>query len=231
MTQSLANKTIAVTGGFGVLGRAVADALQAAGAHVALIDKSLAPADLNRDVLALPNVELGQVCDARRAMDQIVTHFGGLDGLVNAAGGFRYETIETGSVETWDRLYAINVRTALLASQAALPHLVARGGGRIVYVGANAAAQAGTGMGAYAAAKSGVARLTEAMAEEFKDGGITVNAVLPSILDTPANRADMPQADPARWVSPAALAQVIVFLLSDASAPITGALIPVKGRV
>ena len=158
-------------------------------------------------------------------------HFGGLDGLVNTAGGFRYETIETGSVESWDRLYAINVRTALLASQAALPHLVARGGGRIVFVGANAAGHAGLGMGAYAAAKSGVARLTEALAEEFKDRGITVNAVLPSILDTPANRADMPKADPARWVTPAALAQVIVFLLSDASAPITGALIPVKGRV
>mgnify|MGYP003694008595 CR=1 FL=1 len=86
-------------------------------------------------------------------------------------------------------------------------------------------------MGAYAASKSGVARLTEAMAEEFKDRGITVNAILPSILDTPANRADMPTADPSRWVSPAALAQVIVFLLSDAGAPITGALIPVKGRV
>ncbi len=231
MTHSLNHKTIAVTGGFGVLGRALGDALQAAGAQVALIDKAPAPAGLSGAMLALPNVELGQVGDARRAMDQIVAHFGGLDGLVNVAGGFRYETVETGSVETWDRLYAINVRTALLASQAALPHLVARGGGRIVNVGANAAGHAGLGMGAYAAAKSGVARLTEALAEEFKDRGITVNAVLPSILDTPANRADMPQADPARWVTPAALAQVIVFLLSDASAPITGALIPVKGRV
>jgi NAD(P)-dependent dehydrogenase (short-subunit alcohol dehydrogenase family) len=128
-------------------------------------------------------------------------------------------------------MFATNVRTALLASQAALPHLLARGRGRIVNVGANAAAHAGLGMGAYAASKSAVARLTEAMAEEFKDRGITVNAVLPSILDTPANRADMPKADPSRWVSPAALAQVIVFLLSDAAAPITGALIPVKGRV
>jgi NAD(P)-dependent dehydrogenase (short-subunit alcohol dehydrogenase family) len=141
------------------------------------------------------------------------------------------ETIEKGSVDTWDRLYAINVRTALIASQAALPHLVARGRGSIVYVGAHAAGQAGLGMGAYAASKSGVARLTEAMAEEFKDRGITVNAVLPSILDTPANRSEMPGADPARWVSPEALAQVIAFLLSDAAAPINGALIPVKGRV
>ena len=231
MTQSLNEKIIAVTGGFGALGRAVGDALQAAGAQVALIDRTPAPAGLSSAVLALPDVDLGQVDDARRAMEQIVARFGGLDGLVNVAGGFRYETVEAGSVETWDRLFAINVRTALLASQAALPLLLARGGGRIVNVGANAASQAGLGMGAYAASKSGVARLTEAMAEEFKDRGITVNAVLPSILDTPANRADMPQADPSRWVSPSALAQVIVFLLSDAGAPITGALIPVKGRV
>lgn len=231
MTSSLADKTIAVTGGFGALGRAVGEAVQAAGARLALIDKARAPAGLASDVLALPEVELGQACDARRAMDQIVATFGGLDGLVNVAGGFKWETVETGSIETWDRLYAINVRTALLASQAALPHLLTRGGGRIVNVGANAAAQAGLGMGAYAASKSGVARLTEAMAEEFKDRGITVNAVLPSILDTPANRADMPQADPSRWVRPEALAKVVVFLLSEAAAPITGALIPVRGRV
>ena len=229
--QTLTNKTIAVTGGFGALGRAVGDALQAAGAQVALIDRTPTPAGLNSAVLALPDVDLGQADDARRAMDEIVARFAGLDGLVNIAGGFRYETVESGSIETWDRLFAINVRTALLASQAALPLLLKRGSGRIVNIGANAASQASLGMGAYAASKSGVARLTEAMAEEFKDRGITVNAILPSILDTPANRADMPKADPSRWVSPAALAQVIVFLLSDAGAPITGALIPVKGRV
>jgi NAD(P)-dependent dehydrogenase (short-subunit alcohol dehydrogenase family) len=231
VTQPLADKTIAVTGGFGALGRAVGDAVKAAGAKLALIDRVQAPAALASDVLALSEVDLGQLTDARRALDQIAAKCGGLDGLVNVAGGFKWETVETGSVDTWDRLFAINVRTALLASQAALPHLLARGGGRIVNIGANAAAQAGLGMGAYAASKSGVARLTEAMAEEFKDRGITVNAVLPSILDTPANRADMPQADPSRWVRPEALAKVVVFLLSEAAAPITGALIPVRGRV
>jgi NAD(P)-dependent dehydrogenase (short-subunit alcohol dehydrogenase family) len=128
-------------------------------------------------------------------------------------------------------MYEMNVRTALLASQAALPHLLARGAGRIVNVGALAAAQAASGMGAYAASKAGVARLTEAMAEELKDRNITVNAVLPSILDTPANRAEMPKADPSKWVTPDALARVIVFLMSGDAAPITGALVPVKGRV
>ncbi|MGL6113365.1 MAG: SDR family oxidoreductase, partial [Rubrivivax sp.] len=117
------------------------------------------------------------------------------------------------------------------ASQAALKHLSLQPAASIVNVGALAAQKAGAGMGAYAASKAGVARLTEAMAEEFKDRGLRVNAVLPSILDTPANRADMPDADVSRWVSPQALARVIAFLLSEDAAAVTGACIPVAGRV
>jgi NAD(P)-dependent dehydrogenase (short-subunit alcohol dehydrogenase family) len=112
---------------------------------------------------------------------------------------------------------------------AALPHLAS--GGRIVNIGANAAARAGLVMGAYTASKSGVARLTESLAEELKERGITVNALLPSIIDTPANRRDMPDADFSRWVKPEQLAATIVFLLSDEASAITGALIPVVGRV
>jgi NAD(P)-dependent dehydrogenase (short-subunit alcohol dehydrogenase family) len=231
MTTTLANHTIAVTGGFGALGTALGEVLVQAGAQVALIGRGRPTAGLPDAALVLGGVDLGDAAAARAALDQTATHFGRLDGLVNVAGGFQWEKIEGGDIDTWDRMFAINVRTALLASQAALPHLLARGRGRIVNVGAAAAGQAALGMGAYAAAKSGVARLTEAMAEEFKERGITVNAVLPSILDTPANRADMPKADPARWVSPQALARVVLFLLSDDAAPITGALIPVKGRV
>jgi NAD(P)-dependent dehydrogenase (short-subunit alcohol dehydrogenase family) len=128
----------------------------------------------------------------------------------------------------------MNLQTAVVASRAALPHLLdawPASAAAIVNVGALAAARnAGTGMGAYAASKAGVAKLTEAMAEEFKDRGLRVNAVLPSILDTPANRADMPQADFTRWVSPDAIAKVILFLASAEAAPITGAAIPVFGR-
>jgi NAD(P)-dependent dehydrogenase (short-subunit alcohol dehydrogenase family) len=128
-------------------------------------------------------------------------------------------------------MFAVNVKTALFASRAAIPFLKQSGQGRIINIGANAALKAGAGMGAYAASKSGVHRLTESLAEELKADGITVNAVLPSIIDTPANRADMPKADFATWVSPRALAEVILFLASDAGAPITGALLPVTGRV
>jgi NAD(P)-dependent dehydrogenase (short-subunit alcohol dehydrogenase family) len=231
MIATLIDHAIAVTGGFGALGTALGEVLVQAGAHVALIGRGQPPSGLSNAVLPLGGVDLGDAAAARAAMDQAAQRFGRLDGLVNVAGGFQWEKVEDGAIDTWDQMFAINVRTAVLASQAALPHLLARGRGRIVNVGAAAAGQAALGMGAYAAAKSGVARLTEAMAEEFKDRGITVNAVLPSILDTPANRADMPKADPARWVRPEALARVVLFLLSDDGEPVTGALIPVKGRV
>jgi len=123
----------------------------------------------------------------------------------------------------------MNVLTAAAASKAALPHL-ASGGGAIVNVGANGAVKAAAGMGPYAASKAGVHRLTESLAEEWK-GKVRVNAILPSILDTPANRADMPKADPSDWVSPAEAAAVILFLASDAASAVTGALLPVTGRV
>jgi NAD(P)-dependent dehydrogenase (short-subunit alcohol dehydrogenase family) len=127
-------------------------------------------------------------------------------------------------------MHALNVLTALNASHAALPHLAASKAGRIVNIGAMGALQAGSGMGPYAASKAGVHRLTEALANEWK-GKVTVNAVLPSIIDTKANRADMPNADFSKWVTAQELAEVILFLVSDAASGVTGALIPVSGRV
>jgi NAD(P)-dependent dehydrogenase (short-subunit alcohol dehydrogenase family) len=149
---------------------------------------------------------------------------------VNIAGGFRWEKIADGELATWDFMFNVNVRTAVNAVRAALP-LLRTPGGRIVNIGAVGAIKAGTGMGAYAASKAGIAKLTEALAEELKDAGVTVNAVLPSIIDTPVNRADMPTAEFDRWVKPEQIADLIVFLLSDRSTAITGALIPITGRV
>ena len=128
-------------------------------------------------------------------------------------------------------MFAINLKTALNASRAALPYLLESGAGRIVNVGAQAAVHAPEGMGAYAASKAAVHRLTESLADELKLRGVTVNAVLPSIIDTPVNRADMPKADFSRWVSPADLAAVLLFLASDEARAVTGALIPVTGKV
>ena len=231
---TLQGKIVAVTGGFGQLGIAVVRAALDAGAQVAALDRARAPADATAlaGVLALGELDLAEPDAAVRALDQVAARFGGLDALVNVAGAFRWEALEQGSLETWDLLYRINLRSAVSVSRAALPHLTKRGGGRIVNIGAGAAAaKAGAGMGAYTASKAGVAKLTESLAEELKDRGITVNAVLPSIIDTPANRADMPKADFSRWVSPRAIADVIVFLLSDKARAVTGALIPVSGRV
>ena len=229
--MSFNGKTIAVTGAFGILGTAVVQSLLAQGAAVAAIDRADAPRDpASLGAASLHGgVDLADAAAARAAFDAIAKAHGGLHGLVNIAGGFAWEKVQGGSLETWDGQYQMNLRTAVAACQAALAHLP--DGGRIVNIGANGAVKAGAGMGAYAASKAGVMRLTEALAEELKDRGITVNALLPSILDTPANRKDMPDADFARWVQPAQLAAAIVFLLGDEAAAITGALIPVVGRV
>lgn len=232
MTASLSGKNIVVTGGFGTLGRALGDYLARLGARVALVDRSDASGlSVQPGLIAIGGVDLGDTTAAAGAIGQVRTQLGAVDGLVNVAGGFAWEKVQDGAITTWDRMYEVNLRTAVVASQAVLPHLVERGAGRIVNIGALASLKAAAGMGAYAASKSGVARFTEALAEELKDSGITVNAVLPSIIDTPANRADMPGADTGRWVTPQALAAVIAFLLSDDSAPITGACLPVAGRV
>ena len=164
------------------------------------------------------------------AIEAVVAHFGRLDALLNIAGGFVWQTTDDAD-PAWAKMFALNVTTALNASRAALPHLKAGTEGRIVNVGANAALKSAAGMGAYAASKAGVHRLTESLAEELKGTPVTVNAVLPSILDTARNREDMPDADPAKWVAPADLARVMLFLASPESRAITGALIPVTGRV
>lgn len=228
--HSLKNRHIVVTGGLGVLGRAVGSVLAEHGARVVLLDRALAQ-DVSGMSAVIGGVDLTDSEAARTALDQASQQMHGFDGLVNVAGGFRWETLEAGSLDAWDSLYAMNLRSTVVTCREALPHLLRAQVAGIVNVGALAAQKAGAGMGAYAASKAGVARLTEALAEELKDRGVRVNAVLPSILDTPANRSDMPDADTSRWVSPRALANVIAFLLSDDASAVTGACVPVAGRV
>jgi NAD(P)-dependent dehydrogenase (short-subunit alcohol dehydrogenase family) len=230
--MNLSGKVLAITGSDGALGQAAAATLSGYGATLALIEHA------NTASTALPagarrygSIDLTQENAARAVMERVVKEAGRLDGLVNIAGGFRWEELAGGTLDSWDSMYRINLRTAVVSCQAALPFLLQSGGGRIVNVGAMGAVKAAAGMGAYAASKAGVAKLTEALAEELKDRGITVNAILPSTLDTPKNRADMPRADFARWVAPAEAAEVIAFLVSDAARAVTGALIPVAGRV
>lgn len=226
----MSGRVFAITGGFGILGSAVGKAALAAGAKVALIDAAPAPAGLPDGVLALGGVDLTSSAQAEGALAKVVEAFGGLDVLVNVAGGFRWQTLEDGELDVWSKLHALNTVTCATTCKAALPHLKASKAGRIVSVGANGAVKAAVGMGAYAASKAGVHRLTEGLAEELK-GQVTVNAVLPSIIDTPANRADMPDADFSAWVSPDEVAQAILWLASEQASGVTGALLPVVGRV
>ncbi|WP_439133753.1 SDR family NAD(P)-dependent oxidoreductase [Pseudomaricurvus sp.] len=226
--MSLKDKVIIVTGALGTLGRAVSSAAVAAGATVVCVD--VVDGQPAEGVNASPALDLGDAEATNAAFADIAKQYGRIDGLVNVAGGFAWETVDDGTIETWDRLYQMNVRTAVNASKAALAHIPA-GGGRIVSIGAAGAVKADMGLSAYAASKSGVARFTEALAEEVKARNITVNAVLPSIIDTQPNRDAMPDADVSAWVSPEALADVILFLLSSQAEAVTGALIPVTGRV
>lgn len=225
----MSDRVIVVTGGHGALGRAVVEAARADGLKVAIIDHGTGH-PVPEGVLELGGVDLTDAASAHKAIDAVVAHFGRLDALLNIAGGFTWQTTDDAD-PAWDRMYALNVKTALNASRAALPHLKGSDEGRIVNVGANGGLKAAAGMGAYAASKSGVHRLTEGLAEELKKTSVTVNAVLPSILDTAQNRADMPDADPTKWVQPSDLARVMLFLASPESRAITGALIPVTGRV
>jgi NAD(P)-dependent dehydrogenase (short-subunit alcohol dehydrogenase family) len=223
-------KIVVVTGASGALGKVVVASALAKGARVAGIDHAPTTIKATAERLELGGIDLTDAAEARKAIDAAASHFGRLDALINIAGGFAFETTVEGDPKTWQRMYALNVLTALNASRSAIPHLRLFGAGRIINVGAIGALQAGAGMGAYAASKAGVHRLTEALAAEWK-GKITVNAVLPSTIDTAANRVSMPDADFAKWVRPEELADVILFLASDAASAITGALLPVQGRV
>ena len=229
----MVGRVLAITGASGVLGSAVAQAAAEQGARLALIDFSHhSPAEpAGAEVFVQGGVDLTDAVAASAAIDAVADRFGALDVLLNIAGGFSWEKHEGGDWNTWHRLFLMNVQTASNASRAAIPHLRRSAAGRIVNVGASAALKAGLGMGAYAASKAGVHSLTQALAEELKGDGITVNAVLPSILDTPTNRADMPKADFAAWVRTEELAAVMLFLASPEASAVTGALIPVTGRV
>ena len=225
------DKVVVITGGRGNLGRAVAQAFQAAGYRLAVIDHAAVPQTGDNDrYLSVGEIDLTQWAHAERAMQTIVGRYGRIDVLVNIAGGFRWQTLADGDLAGWDQMYDINLKTAVAASKAALPSILKSDAGRFINVGAGAAAKAGAGMGAYAASKSGVLRLTESLAEEVKDRGVTVNAILPGTIDTPQNRKAMPKADTSKWVAAEAIADVVVFLASDGARAITGAAVPVFGR-
>jgi NAD(P)-dependent dehydrogenase (short-subunit alcohol dehydrogenase family) len=233
-TDTTSGRVAVITGGFGALGRVVAAAAAERGYRVAVLGHTAKPpAELAeaRGAFLLGGIDLAEEAAAKAAMDKVMARFKRLDALFNIAGGFRWIKLEDSSAEDLASLFRINVQTAANAARAALRFLKSSPAGRIVNVGAISAKQAAAGMGPYAAAKGGVMRLTEAWAEELKETSVTVNAVLPSIIDTAQNRADMPKADFSRWVAPKDLAAVMLYLASEEARAITGALVEVRGRV
>ena len=214
-------KRVVVTGAAGVVGRAVSDAFHQANAEVTGIDIVEAKTPYRSIVADLIDPD-----DAARAADEA----GHIDVLANIAGGFTMgESVAETTDETWDFMFNLNARTVLNMARAVVPGMRDRATGRIVNIGARAGLRGAGAMGAYCASKSVVLRLTESLADELKADGINVNCILPSIVDTPRNREDMPKADFSKWVRPDQIASVVMFLASDAASAIHGASIPVEG--
>ena len=227
-------RTVLVTGAAGNLGQALAQIFGERGDNLVLVGH-------RREELAATfgNETHGRMFATADLLDQsrvdgvvrlAIERFGRIDVLCNIAGGFRMGTpVHQTSDKDWNFLIDINVRTMLNCVRAIVPHMIERGGGKIVNVGAAAAQKGAALMGAYVAAKSAVIRITESMAAELREKNINVNCVLPTIIDTPQNRTAMPDADPSRWVAPEDLAHVIVFLASNEARAVHGAAVPVSG--
>jgi NAD(P)-dependent dehydrogenase (short-subunit alcohol dehydrogenase family) len=226
-----------VTGAAGNLGGAVTQAFELAGAKLALVDRAadrlprLYPEMVySPDHFLAVSVDLTNPDAVEAMVDETVQRFGRIDVLANVAGGFRSGTaVHETSFETWDFLLNLNARTVFTISRAVIPHMLKQGSGKIVNVSARAALNGGAKMAAYSVSKSAVVRLTESMSAELKRNGIDVNCILPGTIDTPQNREAMPSADHSRWVSPEALADVILFPASDAARAVHGAAVPVYG--
>jgi NAD(P)-dependent dehydrogenase (short-subunit alcohol dehydrogenase family) len=220
--------TVMLTGAAGNLGRAVAAAFAEAGANLVLLDLKGNLQESDRQLFVATDLLNAESVQA--AVDQAVQRFQRIDVLCNLAGGFRMGSpVHETSDKDWNFLFDVNARTVLNTARAVVPRMLKAGGGKIVNVGAYAAQKGAAQMGAYVASKSAVIRLTETMAAELRSHNINVNCVLPTIIDTPENRAAMPDADPKRWVAPQDLARVILFLASDAARAIHGAALPVTG--
>lgn len=234
--MSFNNKVVIVTGAAGNLGSAVAQAFAAQGAKVALVDIDRARLQQvhgdDSDTQLLVATDLRDSAKTAAAVQSVLSRWNRVDVLANIAGGFAMgDRVHEASDETWQLLFDLNVRTMLNMSRAVVPAMLKAGSGRIINVGANGALRGGALMGAYAATKASVIRLTESMSAELAKDGVGVNCVLPTIIDTPQNRDAMPGADTSGWVTPASLADVVSFLASDAARSIHGASLPVGNPV
>jgi NAD(P)-dependent dehydrogenase (short-subunit alcohol dehydrogenase family) len=238
MKLDFTDRVVAVTGVAGNLGIAVANAFAAAGARIAFVDRS--PDRLPKlfpELAASPNhfiappTDVTDVASVAAAIEDTHKHFGRIDALVNTAGGYRAGTpLHETPLSDWDFMLNLNARSVFATCKAVIPKMLEQGAGKIINVSSRAALAGDPNHAAYSVSKTAIVRMTESMAGELKDQGLNVNCVMPGLIDTPQNRSAMPNADFSKWVSPEAIADVILFLASDGARAINGAAIPVYGR-
>lgn len=238
MKLDFTDRIVVITGVAGNLGTAVARAFAVAGARVALVDRSperlfkLLPEIAGApDHFVAPPTDVTEADSVMASIDAIHKHFGRIDVLVNTAGGYRAGTpLHETPLGDWDFMLNLNARSVFLSCRSVIPKMLEQHFGKIVNVSSRAALGGDAYHAAYSVSKTAVVRLTESMAGELKHAGINVNCVMPGLIDTPQNRAAMPDGDFSKWVSPEAIADVILFLASDGARAINGAAIPVYGR-
>ena len=222
---SLKNKAFIIAGASGGLGQAVVPAFVQAGALTVSLDRHVPAQPVSGHPAFAGDVT--EARDVKRVVADIVAQIGTVDGLINLVGAFAPgRAVETDDA-AWQKMLALNLTSAFLLSKTVLPHLLERRTGRIVHIAARAALDPFPGAAAYIVAKSGLIGLIKTLALEVAGSGVTVNGVLPTTIDTPANRTGMPTADTTRWVKPEAIAGLLVYLASDEAASVNGALIPI----
>ena len=221
-------KIVLIAGGSGALGQTVVPAFSKAGAQVITVDRN--PPSAQAGGRAAMKADVTDEADVQRLVDDVIRTRGCIDALVNLVGGFAMGRVVETDAALWQRMLTMNVTAAFLLSKAVLPHMVARGTGRIVHVAAWAAVEPFPGAAAYIVSKASLLTLIKVLALELSGSGVTVNAVLPNTIDTPANRASMPQTDPSTWTKPESIAGTLLFLASEEARQISGAAIPIGVR-
>lgn len=223
--MSVEGKVALIAGGSGALGRTIVPAFLAAGARVVTADRN--PSADHTDGRLAMKADVTDEADVHRLVDEVIRKLGRIDVLVNLVGGFAPGPVEQTDAALWQRMLTTNLTAAFLLSKAVLREMVERGTGRLLHVAAWAAVEPFPGAAAYLVAKSGLLALVNVLALELKGSGVTVNAVLPTTIDTPGNRKTMPDADPSKWARPESIGQTLLFLASDEADQISGAAVPI----
>src|SRR4249920_3604186 len=221
-------KIVLIAGGSGALGQTVVPAFSKAGAQVITVDRN--PPSAQVGGRAAMKADATDEADVQRLVDDVIRTRGRIDALINLVGGFAMGRVVETDAALWQRMLTMNVTAAFLLSKAVLPHMVARGTGRIVHVVAWAAVEPFPGAAAYIVSKASLLALIKVLALELSGSGVTINGVLPNTIDTPANRASMPQTDPSTWTKPESIADTLLFLVSEEARLISGAAIPIGVR-